>query len=203
MVLTDPEYRRRGFAELLVERALTFVRERNVAMVKLDATESGARVYRKFGFREECAIERWERQPGSLEAGEQLGYCSDAAYDRARFGADRAALLRLLALEGAASLTGEGYAMGRAGFTAAYFGPCVARSSDAARRLLRWFLARHWVEHVFWDLFPDNDRAVEIARDCGFAPVRRLMRMTLARGARDEAVHDHAEVFAIAGFELG
>lgn len=203
MVLTDPEYRRRGFAELLMERALKLVDERGMAAVKLDATESGARVYRKFGFCEECAVERWERLPDVIEAGEEFGYCPDHGYDRARFGADRAALLLHLALEGAASLTGEGYAMGRPGFTAAYFGPCVARSSDAARRLLRWFLAAHSGEHVFWDLFPENEAAVEIAREFGFAPVRRLTRMTLARGARAGTIHNHADVFAIAGFEFG
>ena len=203
MVLTDPEYRRRGFAELLMERALRFVDERGVAVVKLDATESGAHVYRKFGFNEECAIERWERLPGVVTAGEKLGCFPDDGYDRTRFGADRAALLRRLALEESASLTGEGYAMGRPGYTAAYFGPCVARSPDAARRLLQWFLAGHSGASVFWDLFPENDAAVEIAKEFGFAPVRRLTRMTLARGARGGSIPNHAEIFAIAGFELG
>jgi GNAT superfamily N-acetyltransferase len=202
MVLTDPDYRRRGFAELLMERALKFVDDRSVAAVKLDATESGAHVYRKFGFSEECAIERWERLPGAADAGDMLTYCPDDAYDRSRFGADRTALLRRLAEGDAASLAADGYAMGRPGFTAAYFGPCVARSPNAVRRLLRWFLAGHSGERVFWDLFPGNEVAIEIAREFGFAPVRRLARMTLPRPG-GSAISNHAEVFAIAGFELG
>lgn len=203
MVLTHPEYRRRGFAQSLMERALRFIDERRVATVKLDATDRGVRIYRKFGFTDECAIERWERLPPPVGVPESLSYCPDDAYDRARFGADRSALLRSLATEDAASLVGQGYAMGRPGFNAAYFGPCVARSSDAARRLLRWFLARHSKERVFWDLFSGNKAAVELARDFGFAPVRRLTRMALTREADVRAIRNHDEVFAIAGFELG
>ena len=137
-----------------------------------------------------------------METDEILSYCPDAGYDRAKFGADRAALLAQLAELGAASLPGEGYAMGRPGFSAAYFGPCVANSPAAVRRLLRWFLADHAGKHVFWDLFPTNKEAVNIAQEFGFAPVRLLVRMALPlSGARPIA--NQAEVFAIAGFELG
>jgi GNAT superfamily N-acetyltransferase len=202
MVLTAPEFRRRGFAESLIERALEFVECRGVDTVRLDATETGNGLYRKFGFVEEREVHRWQRAPGPVEAGEILSYCPDPGYDRAKFGADRAALLAQLAELGAASLPGEGYAMGRPGFSAAYFGPCVANSPAAARRLLRWFLADHAGEHVFWDLFPTNKEAVSIAQEFGFAPVRRLMRMALPRSGTCP-IANQAEVFAIAGFELG
>jgi len=202
MVLTAPEFRRRGFAESLIERAMEFVERRGIQTVKLDATEAGNGLYRKFGFVEECAVQRWQRAPGPVEAGEILPYCPDLVYDRAKFGADRAALLEQLAELGAASVPGEGYAMGRPGFSAAYFGPCVANSPAAARRLLRWFLGDHAGEHVFWDLFPANKEAVTIAQHFGFVPVRHLVRMALHRSAT-RPVANPAEVFAIAGFELG
>jgi len=202
MVLTAPEFRRRGFAQALIERAMEFVQERGVETVKLDATEAGNGLYRKFGFVEECEVQRWQRAPGLVETGEILSYSPNLAYDLVKFGADRAALLAQLAELGATSLPGEGYAMGRPGFSAAYFGPCVANSPAAARRLLRWFLTDHAGEHVFWDLFPANKEAVTIAQEFGFVPVRRLVRMALRRpGARPIA--NQAEVFAIAGFELG
>jgi GNAT superfamily N-acetyltransferase len=202
MVLTAPEFRRRGFAESLMGSALEFVQSRGVATVKLDATESGVGLYRKLGFVDECEIERWQRAPGPVPAGEVMSYDPDFSYDRASFGADRSALLTQLAEFGAASLRGEGYAMGRPGFTAAYFGPCLAKSGASARRLLQWFLADHGEEVVFWDLFPNNMEAVRIAEEFGFVPVRRLTRMALFNGPA-QAIPDQAEVFAIAGFELG
>ena len=137
-----------------------------------------------------------------MQSCEVLSYHPDPDYDRAVFAADRAALLAQLAELGAASLPGEGYGMGRPGFSAAYFGPCVANSPAAARRLLRWFLADHAGEHVFWDVFPANNNAVSIAEEFGFVPERRLVRMTLCRsGARPATLQ--AAVYAIAGFELG
>lgn len=202
MVLTNPEFRRRGFAEALIAKALEFVESRSVATVKLDATEFGSDLYRKFGFVEECEIQRWQRAPGPVEVGELLPYSPDASYDRARFGADRRELLAGLAELGAASLPSEGYAMGRPGFLAAYFGPCLANSPAAARRLLRWFLANHAGENVFWDLFPANQEAVRIAQEFGFIPVRRLLRMALSR-TPVRPISNQSEVFAIAGFELG
>ena len=202
MVLTAPEFRRRGFAESLIERAMQLVERRGIQTVKLDATEAGNGLYRKFGFVEECEVQRWQRAPGPVETGEILSYRPDPVYDRAKFGADRAALLEQLAELGAASFPGEGYAMGRPGFSAAYFGPCVANSPAAARRLLGWFLGEHAGEHVFWDLFPANTEAVTIARQFGFVPVRHLVRMVLCR-SRTRPMANPAEVFAIAGFELG
>lgn len=202
MVLTAPEFRRRGFAESLMERAMKFVESRGVSTVKLDATESGINLYRKFGFAEECEIERWQRVPGTVETRETLSYSQEFAYDRERFGADRAALLAELSKIGAASLPGEGYAMGRPGFSAAYFGPCLARSPASAGRLLRCFLGDRAAQHVFWDLLPANEEAVRLARRFGFAPARRLARMAWSRTPA-RPISNHSEVYAIAGFELG
>jgi GNAT superfamily N-acetyltransferase len=202
MVLTAPEFRRQGFAESLIARALKFTERRGIATVKLDATDSGINLYRKFGFVEECEIQRWQRAPAPVGAREVLGYCPDPSYDCARFGVDRSALLAQLAEFGACSLPSEGYAMGRPGFLAWYFGPSVAKSPAAARRLLRWFLANHAAENVFWDLFPTNQKAVQIAQEFGFAPVRRLTRMALSR-IPAPTIANHPDVFAIAGFELG
>jgi predicted GNAT family acetyltransferase len=202
MVLTAPEFRRRGFAHLLMERALEFIERRGVATVKLDATETGIDLYRKYGFVEQCEVHRWQRAPGLVEGAEVLPYCPNLAYDRERFGADRSRLLARLAELGAVSLPGEGYAMCRPGALAAYFGPCLANSPESARRLLRGFLDGHREEHVFWDLFPANKDAVRIAQEFGFAPVRRLVRMALSRSS-GSLVSNHPDVFAIAGFELG
>ena len=202
MVLTAPEFRRRGFAESLIVHALEFAESRKIANLKLDATDSGIELYRKYGFVNECEIERWRRNPGPIEPAGVSPYSPDAVYDRMNFGADRTRLLKELAKLGAASILEEGYAMGRPGFSAAYFGPCVAKSGAVARRLLHWFLADNAAQPVFWDLFPANKEAVRIAEEFGFSPVRRLTRMVLSH-AGAHRIPTSPDVFAIGGFELG
>jgi hypothetical protein len=54
------------------------------------------------------------------------------------------------------------------------------------------------------DLLPANPEVVRLARACGFAPLRWLVRM-VRRGVPGAAslVHDDSRVFGIAGFEYG
>jgi GNAT superfamily N-acetyltransferase len=204
MVLTDPDYRRRGFGRRLMEHAIAALAARQVEWIKLDATEMGAPLYRELGFDEEAPIERWSRPAGAQTGSAVVQSANWLSLDRPAYGADRSALLAELAPLGAASIAGEAYSMGRPGSKAAYFGPCVSSSAEAARELLVWFLARHPVEPVYWDLLPANTEAVLLARAFGFEPLRRLVRM-VRRGQPGAAPleRDDARVFAIAGFEYG
>ncbi len=206
MVLTDVSYRGRGFARRLMEHAIEYLRLRRVNWIKLDATDMGRPLYAQLGFRDEAAIERWIRkpQPFPTRSASAGPFVLDSALDREAFGADRSELLRVLAGIESTSIAGAGFAMGRAGSRAVYFGPCAARSADVARDLLVWFLERHAEESVYWDILPGNSEAVRIARDLGFERVRELVRMTLA-GAGDPAPLNSKDalVFATAGFEYG
>lgn len=206
MVLTDPEYRGRGFARRLMECALAYAHRKGVAWIRLDATDMGRPLYQRLGFEDEAIVERWAAgpRPPRAEPGCLYPFELDEELDREAFGADRRSVLERLARWEAVSLPGCAYAMGRPGSKAFYFGPCVSRSPEAAQRLLECFLARHAGETVFWDLFPANRAAVELARACGFEPQRRLVRMVL-RGAADgppPAGNDRL-VYGIAGFEYG
>ena len=219
MVLTHPEYRGRGFARTLMERALDHLSD--VRTVKLDATEMGGPLYKKLGFVDECATERWIRPAGApcemdLVSGNvpparmlthggsieprpsgsgQTGKLrfrddSDSFLDEVAFGADRGALLhRLAQFEG--SSAEHAFALGRAD----RFGPCVSRSREAAEQLALWFLARHPNEELLWDLFPENNLAASL----GFTLSRRLTRMT--RG--HTLTGDNSLIYAGAGFEFG
>jgi len=206
MVLTAPEYRGRGFARRLMEHTLAFLAGRGVEWIKLDATDMGRPLYVKLGFEEEGPVERWclPRVEGARPVDLPPCWVEDfAELDRAAFGADRLNVLRRVVVE-SACVPGEGYAMGRPGTKAAYFGPCVCRSLEAARTLLEWFLARHPGESVFWDLLPGNAEALRLAQGFGFEPRRKLVRMAL-RGSPEAAPfrHDDSAVFALAGFEYG
>jgi hypothetical protein len=206
MVLTDAAYRGRGFARRLMEHAIEYLRGRRVNWIKLDATDMGRPLYTQLGFRDEAAIERWIRkpQPFPLRSATLDPFVLDSSLDREAFGADRSQLLRVLAGIESTSIAGAGFAMGRAGSRAAYFGPCVARSAEVARDLLAWFLERHAAESVYWDILPGNGEAVQIARDFGFERARELVRMTLAGGSDPAPLNNKdALVFATAGFEYG
>jgi hypothetical protein len=205
MVLTQHEYQRRGLARCLMEHALEYLQRRSVTWIKLDATELGIPLYESLGFREEGRIERWIRPKGAAQGGNSAGrFAPDADLDREAFGADRSGLLNVLAGIESASTAHLGFAMGRPGSKAAYFGPCVARSAGAARDLARWFLHQHASEDVYWDILAVNTEAVKIAHELGFARGRELARMAIS-GARNPAPlrnRDHL-VFATAGFEFG
>jgi hypothetical protein len=123
----------------------------------------------------------------------------DVAYDAAVFGTDRSALLFDLARKGGASVKG-GYAFERPGSNAAFLGPWVAESSDAAEVLLRWFVARHSAESTAIDLFPHHPHAVRMASALGFKPFRRLTRMVLKP---NPVVLPDPRIYGIAGFEWG
>jgi hypothetical protein len=70
--------------------------------------------------------------------------------------------------------------------------------------LLELFLARHPGETVFWDLLPHNREAVNLARDFGFAPVRKLARMVRPGAApASPPARDDSLIYATAGFEYG
>lgn len=205
MVLTHLQFRRRGIARRLMEHALEFTHLRGIPVVRLDATAMGRPLYADLGFEDECAVERWLRPAGPHEiASAPAPYHPIGGLDRLAFGCDRTGLLRSLAEHEAASVPGLGYAMGRPGTRATYFGPCVARTAETARLLVEWFLARHANEPAFWDLLPENRAALTLAAEFGFMRDRAVVRMV--RRERPEAVApplDTKLTFAIAGFEYG
>jgi GNAT superfamily N-acetyltransferase len=204
MVLTGPEYRRRGLARRLMERAIDYAAAREAAWIKLDATDMGRPLYLQLGFEDECAVERWRRppMPGAGPPSELPGGF-DPSLDLEAFGTDRTAVLWRVSAE-SACLPACAFAMGRPGSAAAYFGPCVARTAEAARAMVQWFAGNHPGESLYWDLLPDNTEAVALAREFGFEPVRRLMRMArLARPSPSPLPQDRGLLYAIAGFEFG
>jgi GNAT superfamily N-acetyltransferase len=204
MVLTLPEFRGRGYAARLTGACIDFLESRGIEWIKLDATVQGRPIYARLGFEDECPIERWYRAPGAVETATVDPFRLDEELDRKAFGADRVRLLERLAPIGAVSVNGEGFAMARPGSEAHYFGPCVCRSSEAARRMMSWAIAQAGDRPICCDLLPDNMEAVRLAREMGFVRHRELVRM-VRRGPRTSAPieADNALVYAIAGFEYG
>ena len=211
MVLTQRDYQHRGLASRLVAHTLEAAAALGIETVKLDATDQGQPIYEKLGFVAERRIERWTRTGScvaSTEAGVSVALDSLAGLDYEAFGADRMRLLTLLAAPGRTSaaegrssaplITGSGFALWGPGHKANYVGPCVARSPELARELITGCLAQvsgPWL----WDVFPDNAPGLELARELGFQPVRRLVRMRRGRQIAEQP----GLVYAAAGFEVG
>ena len=197
MVLTLPAFRGRGFARRVLEKLLD---ELPVPLSRLDATDMGRPLYTKLGYEDEYAVERWIRTPSPpLPRVDLPPFTPElCALDREAFGYDRSALLTRLAGDGGTWSTANGFAMTRAGRNARFFGPCVAANDEDARLLLQAFLGEYAQEPVFWDLTEDK---AEFAREFGFTPVRRLIRMR--RGAADHTTAPARQVYALAGFEFG
>jgi GNAT superfamily N-acetyltransferase len=205
MVLVLPEYRRRGIARALLEHCLAYCRERRVACIKLDATEMGRPLYAALGFEDEQPIERWGVEECNVEAPAPTRLQSVEAVgelDRAAFGADRRRVLELLLRRFPDQAVGneQGYAMARPGWNAAFLGPAVARDEATARRLIAGLLAQRNGEPVFWDILPQHEAAANLARNLGFQPQRKLVRMALPRTPETGRPE---QVWATAGFEYG
>jgi GNAT superfamily N-acetyltransferase len=205
MVLTDPEYRGRGMARRLMERAIRFCEDRGVHWIKLDATDMGRPLYVSLGFEDEGLVERWAREPGEVRPVQVQGVRDvPADLDREAFGADRRVLLEALARDSMVMRAKTGYAMGRGGANAAYFGPCVTRSASEARIFLEHFLAADTNARAYWDVLAANDEAVRLATEFGFTRKRTLWRMQRPGVQAPRAgSHDNSLVYAIAGFEYG
>jgi GNAT superfamily N-acetyltransferase len=176
MVLTDPDYRRRGFARMLVTRAVAIAHAREVFTIKLDATDQGRPLYESLGFVDEQAVERWGCDVEVFASPEKYRPHETPAITEA-----------------------DGFLLHRPGVRAHYLGPCQAGDPQTAERLFRRALHDIGADHYFWDLLPANQHAVALAKQLDFAPVRRLTRMVHG----PNPTSDESRIYAIAGFEWG
>jgi GNAT superfamily N-acetyltransferase len=204
MVLTRSSFQGRGFARRLLTEILSLADRLNIESVKLDATDQGRPLYEKLGFRDEQAVERWERV-GSADPTEKTSYPETRlsadliAADSVAFGVNRSELLLQLAKHTPPRTLGQSYLLTRSGRLRQYLGPCVADSPDTARNLIEDALQSSRSSSWYWDLFVENADAISLARTLEFAPKRKLVRMVRGKDMRGE---EHS-IYALAGFELG
>ncbi len=213
LVSVLPEAQHGGIGRALMRHILAWRVARGGPMLVLDASVAGQPLYTQLGFVVDDASVVWKsgdapRLTTTPDAAlEQVFSCTNddlaeiAAYDAARFGADRtAALADLLASHpGRAALTRDdtgritGYALAQA----QNIGPWLADDAPSARALLAWALAL--------DAPPDgvlvpaqNTQAASLLAAAGFAPQRQLAHMRLGGTPRDRATH-----YGLASFTLG
>jgi len=152
-MVVEPTLKRGGRGRAVFESLLSWLRERGIESVQLEATEEGKPLYEQYGFRP-----RWESitalMGGPVERGDEdgiAGLSADdwpeiSALDRAAIGGDRTRFLQLLAagpdtlgglvLREDGRLTGFGFRFpGR-------IGPLVAANEAGGERLARALAAR-------------------------------------------------------------
>lgn len=183
MMLVHPDYRRRGIATDLMQRALQYLQARGISCVKLDATPAGRPVYEKLGFVPEWTLTRW--QGAFASQGSDARELTEADWpamekiDTVAFGVPRGRVIRRLAEGNRAMLVwpaqGEvlGYGMLRSGANSDYLGPVVGNALPLLAALLRT------ARTPFWDVPDDNEPANAAAKQFGFKPLRPLTRMRL------------------------
>lgn len=203
MMLVDPELRRRGIATALMERAVSYLRDKNVECIKLDATPDGEFVYSKLRFEEEWTFKRWKRDEQArtrpeAESKDAIATVTFSAallgMDRRAFGGDRSIYLKRLSSDSSTIIKEDGLGMVRKGYLASYLGPVSATTPQIARSIIQDVVTS--VDGpLFWDIPSPNVEAERIARDFGFNPVRTLKRMR--RGACIQSA-DLSMLFALA-----
>lgn len=203
MVLTRPEYRRRGLARRLMEKALECAATRKVESIKLDATADGQPLYEKLGFKTEQIIERWFRDATSkIASGTKTAPSTTPLpleIDTGAFGANRSILFQELATRNRPHASNDAFCFSRNGSRCNYLGPCVAKDPASARGVIEETLRASPQSSWYWDLLSTNKKALGLAAVLGFVPQRRLERMSIGhRLTKNDQI-----IYAIAGFELG
>ena len=195
MLLVHPDFRGRGIGRALLGRSVEYLRGREVGCMKLDATPQGKLLYDRFGFREEWSLTRWQ-----ITVADEVGHSrsvaqvskpavygeSDADFveqlDAKAFGVSRQFLLQRLRRGSRRALVhrkegNDGYGILREGSLARYLGP-VAALPQCGASLVKALLGQS-NGLIYWDIPDPNVQAVALAKDLGFTPQRRLMRMFL------------------------
>ena len=215
MVLVLPEYRRRGIGGALLGHCITWLRQRGVRCLKLDATPLGQPVYDGLGFKSEWTLTRWEHgglhENPATDARLRGWRTSDAplvaSLDVAAFGIARERLVAALVQQSYCARVCESgpghlaaYGLIRPGARALYLGPIVAASAGEGLLLVQRLLANSAGQKVFWDIPDPNTAAVAWARQHGFVPQRTLTRMYLGENTTPG---NPQQQFALAGPEVG
>ncbi len=218
MVLTDPDWRRRGLASRLMHIGIEHLRQSGLVPA-LDATPEGEKVYRSLGFKAATQLGRWLLKPGNpgleepvtdgskIRSVEQEDLEALANWDRTQAGIERKEMLRYLCtnrpdlafLEETLGGIISGYIMGRDGDRATQLGPLVASNPVSAGRLLRTALGKAG-SPVYVDAFTENQPHLETDNPVTWTLERPFFRMIHAAAS---APGDPPSLFLAAGPELG
>lgn len=174
-----PSLRRQGIASNLLRNLIGSLERSNCSTLLLDATESGAQLYERYGFVGLDHSDVYERVTDGLCGADSMGIDANelmraAAIDRRIAGCDRRA-----ALEGFALESGAWLALQNGGFALTHsrvLGPWLADSGSEAHELFQAAMAAcPEVDRIF--VPRSNREARQIVVTAGFRSSRSLLHM--------------------------
>jgi GNAT superfamily N-acetyltransferase len=203
-LIVEKKRRSRGHGRALMERAIEYLRSRDVETIRLDADPDGIPLYRNLGFIEEYRSLRYEGVP-AREVGGTAREMATSDLDRVCrldervFGADRSRVLEALhrdypglafALPAEGGITG--YLMARPMDGGIRIGPWVVEeargSGEAARELLGRLLGVCRGEKMRTGLPEGNSGGRRLLEELGFQEEQGCLRMRLGPPKHAEKV---------------
>lgn len=200
MVLVDRDFRNRGIGREMFSKIVSHLRASNTDTIRLDATDMGLNLYKKFGFREEYELIRFTRQnakadiPDAAPRGSDLNLAGIASLDATVTHTDRRQLLEVLMkshrgqiLEFRSEERNKivGYVGFRPGRLGWQIGPCVAEVSDAGLEALKQALDLLSAKRLIIDIPIENLAGIRWAEENRFREQRRFTRMYLGNKPTD------------------
>jgi len=197
MVLVDINARGQGVGTQLLRHCLSYLKQREVKTVRLDATPAGQPIYQKLGFQAEYELARfegishpWRPEPTVPKATAEI-FEDIIEFDNRMTGTDRTKMLTRLfdEFQEDTRFVGygdkiDGFATMRSGVNAMQIGPCIA-ATNTGPLLLCDALSRCAGKPVFVDIPLNNTDAVKIAQLRGLKIQRRFIRMYHGEKIRD------------------
>jgi ribosomal protein S18 acetylase RimI-like enzyme len=222
LLIVNPEKRERGIGTALMEKAISYLREKETKTIGLDAVEKAVSLYERFGFKKTCDSLRYKRQQ-TEEAKWQHPPAKNihplrpnnlkpiAKFDAKFFGADRTRVLQSLyddfpnqcwiAKRNRKIL---GYIMNRKDSDVCRVGPWVCRPKhlEIAKELFEACVdAMHEkTVEIHVGVLATNLDAVALIEDLGFTQVSKSIRMFMGKQTQ---VGDAMGVYGIAAAEIG
>jgi hypothetical protein len=195
MVLVKKKYRGYGISKVLMNSVLDELNE--VKSIKLDATDAGRNVYRKFGFIDEYKISRWINTSFNSELILANNYIEAVGisdlrkiveFDKEVFGAERHEIIsawinkfpdKCWLARDKNKITG--FALGRVGNRFHQIGPVSAKNTHYAIKLISKQLKQLKGKPVVLDVMDDKSGLTVWLKDIGFERKRGFTRMFLKK----------------------
>lgn len=216
MMLVRECHRGLGLGKALFSAALDYLRERDVACVRLDATPLGRPLYERFEFRAQFDVSRMAGVPQILPVPSlspelvahqftSANVSEVAELDRTMSKTDRQKLFDAYLRDG---IKGEllflrdeliASCLYRVGHSAVQIGPCTSSRHHVGEMALQRALALWNGQPVFVDIPCEAGDALNIARASGLQEQRRLFRMYLGQEIRENLDY----LWSSSGPELG
>ena len=211
MMMTHPKLQGGGMGEVILD---LLMKDTGTDRLRLNATKSAHRLYRKAGFTETGTVVQYQGQvnaapvqsTASLRAAEEQDLPDILALDRATFGADRTAIIKSL-FENSQTVVLEkngrvtGFAMCRMFGRGHVIGPLVAGNEDDAVALVSDHLSRHIGRFVRLDADERHGALGNFLNDCGLETYDRVIPMSRGGAVGPEGAVDW--VYSLAGQAIG